>query len=102
MLSKLYKGQRASVQCDVTSRELLILKGTKQGDPISFFIFNSVLEEVMRKVKGKWASNKYGRQLGYGPDSVLTNLRFADDILLVARSLPQLQQIIADVRSEGA
>ena len=102
MISKSYQGQHASVQCDVTSREFQIQKGTKQGDPISSFIFKSVLEEVTRKVKAKWASKKYGRQLGYGPDSVLTNLWFADDILLVARSLPQLQQMIADVRSEGA
>ena len=27
----------------------------------------------------------------------LTNLRFADDILLVTRSLPQIKEIIADV-----
>jgi hypothetical protein len=78
------------------------LKGTKQGDPISSLIFNSVLEEVMRKVKVKWTSKKYGRQLGYGLDSILTNLRFADDIVLVGRSLPQIKQMIADVRSEGA
>ena len=40
----------------------------------------------MRKCKMKWAAKKYGKQLGYGPDSFMTNLRFADDILLVALS----------------
>ena len=56
----------------------------------------------MRKVKKKWAERKYGRDLGLGLDSgsYLTNLRFADDILLVARSLPQIKQMIADVSAE--
>jgi hypothetical protein len=84
----------------VASREFSILKGTKQGDPISSFIFNAVLEEVMRKVKAKWEAKKYGRQLGPGSNSLLMNLRFADDILLVARTLPQIKQMIADIQSE--
>ena len=41
-------------------------------------------------------------QLGHSPESVLTNLRFADDILLVGRSLHQIKQMIADVAAEGA
>ena len=42
----------------------------------------------------------YGVQLGIGCDSMVTNLRFADDILLVGRSLPQLKQMVADVAAE--
>ena len=33
---------------------------------------------------------------------MLSNLRFADDILLIGRSLPQIKQMIADVAIEGA
>ena len=101
-LSRLYSGQRAHVCCDVASRAFNISRGTKQGDPISPFIFNSVLEEVMRKVKAKWTTKGYGRQLGYSDYTVLTNLRFADDILLVGRSLPQIKRMIEDVQREGA
>ena len=84
------------------SREFYIGKGTKQGDPISPLIFNSVLEQAMRKEKVKWQSKKWGIQLAYGADSIMANLRFADDILLIGRSLHQVKQMLADVREEGA
>ena len=79
----------------------MIEKGTKQGDPISPMLFNAVLEQVMRKVKAKWG-NKYGISVGSGQDAILTNLRFADDIVLIGRSLPQIKKMIADVKSAGA
>ena len=101
-ICKLYQGQRATVKCGSTSRKFGIGKGTKQGDPISPVIFNAVLEQIMRPVKEKWLSKGWGQQLGYGQDCVLTNLRFADDILLVGRSLYQIKQMLADVRREGA
>ena len=56
----------------------------------------------MRAVKAKWHSKRFGVQLGHSPESVVTNLRFADDILLVGRSLPQIKRMIADVAAEGA
>ena len=102
VLSRLYQGQNARVRVDCTSRKFDIQKGTKQGDPISPIIFNAVLEQVMRAVKSKWRARKIGMQLGHSPESVLTNLRFADDILLVGRSLHQIKQMIADVAAEGA
>lgn len=102
ILSRLYHGQRAQVKGDAMSRNFDILKGTKQGDPISPVIFNTVLEQVMRRVKTKWKERKYGVQLGYSSNTMVTNLRFADDILVVGRSLPQIKQMIADIVEEGA
>jgi hypothetical protein len=60
------------------------------------------LEEVMRKVKLKWKGRNYGIRLGYTTTSTLTNLRFADDIVLTARSLPQIKQMLADVVEQSA
>ena len=40
---------------------------------------------------------KRGVQLGYGKDGILTNLRFADDVLLVGRSLFQAQEMLKDL-----
>ena len=74
---------------------------SKTRRPNHSFISNAVVKEVMRKAKVKWATKKYGRHLGYGPKSILTNFRFAGDILLVARSLPQSKQMIADLCDEG-
>ena len=100
-LHRLYKGQRACVKVDCNSRDFGIERGTKQGDPISPLLFNTVIEHMMRKVKTKWAAKQYGMEVGNGRSSLLTNLRFPDDILLVARSLPQIRQMIADISVEG-
>ena len=56
LLSTLSDGQRTSVRADGVSREFDIRTGTKLGGPISPVVFNSVLEEAMRKVKAKWLS----------------------------------------------
>jgi hypothetical protein len=101
VLSRSYHAQYATVKGECPIRKFCITKGTKQGDPISPYIFNSVLEQVMRTVKAKWSSKKYGIDVGSGAQH-LTNLRFADDILLVGRTLPQIKQMIADVSVEGA
>ena len=45
---------------------------------------------------------RWGFQLGVGEDTFMTNLRFADDILLVGRSLHQIKYMIADVKHEAA
>ena len=44
---------------------------------------------------------KIGIQLGALPETIITNLRFADDILLIGRSLPQIKKMIADIAEEG-
>ena len=101
IIRRLYEGQRARVWCECFSREFEIKKGAKQGDPISSYLFNAVLEDVMRKVKVKWKKRGYGIEVDYGKnEESLTNLRFADDILLTARSLPQIKQMLADVAEE--
>ena len=53
-LQRLYCGQKAKVKCDMSSRSFQIERGTKQGDPISPILFNSVLEKIMRTLKMKW------------------------------------------------
>jgi hypothetical protein len=101
ILQKLYEGQRATVQTDVKSRMFGIFRGTKQGDPISPILFNSVVESFMRRLKDRWTTKGFGVQLGTLPSSTLTNLRFADDILLIGRTLPQIRKMISDVASES-
>ena len=57
---------------------------------------------VMRKVKDKWKERKYGMKLQPESDNQLTNLRFADDIVLIGRTLPQIKQMLADMVEECA
>ena len=102
VLTRLYEEQQAHVQGEGKSRDFSISKGTKQGDPISPLIFNAVLEDVMQEVKKKWRKRKYGIDLEPSYDDRLTNLRFADDILLIGKTLPQIKQMLSDMAEECA
>ena len=64
ILQDLYRNQTARVKTDKISREFTIERGTKQGDPLSSLLFNAVLENVMRRVKECFGTNKYGIKLG--------------------------------------
>ena len=83
------------------------MKWTKQGDPLSSLLFNALLERVMSRVKKVFAEKKYGIQMGCGfletaDDTRLTNLRFADDVLITGRSLQQLSDMLALLGAESA
>jgi hypothetical protein len=95
ILARLYSGQTAAVRTDKISRSFLLERGTKQGDPLSSLIFNAVLEDIVRKSKQTWSTKKVGIQIGATCDCCLTNLRFADDVLLFAHTLPQLQNMLS-------
>ena len=79
LLWKLYKGQTGSLH---GSERFNIERGVKQGDVISPILFNAGLEHAMRKWKAKLVH--HGVQLGHG--SRLTNIRYADDLMLFATS----------------
>ena len=103
LLSKLYDHQTAAVRTDRTSRLFNIERGVKQGDPLSSLLFNSVSEHVMRRIKQKWAASHKGLPLHphASATNTLTNLRFADDILLVATSLTDISSMLADLNTEA-
>jgi hypothetical protein len=97
LLSNLYKGQTGHVRTDRVSKPYDIMRGTKQGDPLSSILFNALLEDIMREVKHTWVQKRMGLQLGHTDITHLTNLRFADDVLLVSQTLPRLQQMLSDI-----
>jgi len=97
LLKSLYSQQTARVRTDAFSRTFDIQRGTKQGDPLSSLLFNALLEHIMRPLKEIWSKKQYGLQLHSTDGTRLTNLRFADDVLLVARSQRQLSIMLTDV-----
>ena len=82
---KLYAGQEGHVLTDKKSKHIVIGKGTKQEDPISPNLFNATLEHDMRKIKPNTERKRWGINVGLEGLRYLTNLRFADDVLLDGR-----------------
>ena len=55
---KIYKDQKASVQTDVESNMFETKKGTKQGDPLSSLLFNTILQNSLKDVTQRWQKKK--------------------------------------------
>lgn len=95
ILDNLYIQSKAKVKTEREGQIFRLGRGVKQGDPISPKLFTSVLEEVFRKLK--W-DNKHGIIIN---GRRLTNLRFADDVTLFARSPNELQQMITELNDRS-
>ena len=87
LLLELYYNQWGSVN---DSKSFPILRGVKQGDVISAILFNAALEEVFRRWKAKLFNHGW---LLRRDEEILTNTRYADDILLYAKSLEELSEM---------
>ena len=67
LLKNIYKDQKASVQTDVESNMFEIKKGTKQGDPLSSLLFNTVLQNSLKEVTQRWQKKKGMENLAERP-----------------------------------
>ena len=99
LLQKLYKQQEGTVLTDKESEGFPINKGTKQGDPLSSLLFNTVLQYSLESNLTKWQENKKGIRLSDNAEDCLTNLRFADDVLLFSTSLKKLRDMLCDFKT---
>ena len=99
LLQKLYKRQEGTVLTDKESEVFPIKKGTKQGDPLSSLLFITVLQYSPESNLTKWQENKKGIRLSDNTEDCLTNLRFADDVLLSSTSLKKLRDMVCDFKT---
>ena len=97
ILARLYANQTANIVTDKVSKSFRIGRGTKQGDPISPKLFNAVLERAFGRAKERWRHKNYGVQMTGGQEERITNLRFADDVLLIATTREHLHNMIGDL-----
>lgn len=91
LLKTIYSQSTAKVKTEKVGQTFTLGRGVKQGDPISPKLFTCVLEEIFRKLQ--WSS-KCGITVN---GRRLTNLRFADDVVLFATSHKQLQQMLREL-----
>ena len=78
-----------------------IKRGTKQAEPLSSLLFNTVLQVALKNYLPRWQKKKgMGICLGDHELDCLTNLRFADDVLLFATSMEQLQKMMCEFQTK--
>ena len=100
LLARMYDEQIGVVSTERLSKEFSIEKGVKQGDPLSSLLFNSASENILRRLKQDWQEGDYGIKISSSAEK-LTNLRFADDILLISHSLESISKMIAHLSMES-
>lgn len=86
----IYSKSKAKITLDKTSRTFNIEKGVRQGCPSSPNLFNCVLQSIFLEMEWK----------GYGLDiegKTINNLRFADDIVIIAKSIEELKNMLEDL-----
>src|ERR1043165_5114230 len=96
LITELYRKQTAKVKiAGILSSEFRIRRGVRQGCVISPTLFNILSEMVMREaLKGyKGGIHVGGRRI--------TNLRYADDIVLMASTEAELQDLVTRLDREG-
>ena len=90
LLDLLYRNQHGTVNA---SRPFPIARGVRQGDVLSPLLFNAALESVIRKWKARLRN--HGWQLSeLDAQERLTNVRYADDLLIFGKSLPEVSEMI--------
>ena len=99
LLRKIYRDQKASVQTDEESNIFDIQIGSKQGDPMSSLLFNTVLQYSLKDEIQRWQKKKgMGIYLSDHDRDCFTNLRFADDVMLYATSKEQIRKMMCEFK----
>ena len=76
------------------SEEIPILRGVRQGDPISPKLFTATIQEVFK--------NAQPEEKGINIDGEkLSNLRFADDVALTTGDVKDMEHRVNTVNEEG-
>ena len=92
VVKKLHTDQKATVLTDKEYDEFEIKRGTKQGDPLSSLLRNTVVQYALEGDLKRWQRTNKGIPLSEQKKDCLTNLRFADDVLLFSTSFEQTER----------
>ncbi|CAK9834503.1 Retrovirus-related Pol polyprotein from type-2 retrotransposable element R2DM [Anthophora retusa] len=85
-LKDMYKGCRTLINCrDKETLEVALLRGVKQGDPLSPLLFNLTIDPLIGSIDETTEGVKVG-------DERISILAFADDIVLLAKNREEAQK----------
>ncbi|GBP52215.1 Retrovirus-related Pol polyprotein from type-1 retrotransposable element R2 [Eumeta japonica] len=94
LIRNVYKNSSACIQLEKKGDPFKIQKGVRQEDPLSSKLFSAVLEMTFKSFE--W------QNLGLNIDGrTLTHLRFADDIVLFAKTPDNLVRMLNELASES-
>ncbi|CAG9793426.1 unnamed protein product [Diatraea saccharalis] len=94
ILKNIYVKSTSRIKLETKGDEIKIERGVRQGDPLSPKIFIAVLECIFRNLN--W--EKKGISL---EGCKLNHLRFADDIVLMAETAKELEELIQQLNNES-
>lgn len=96
VIKKIYEKSTARVKTDKMGRKIQINRGVRQGDPMSPKLFLAVLEEIFKNLK--WKERKKGIKI---EGKYLSNLRFADDLVILANSATELRILLQELSTQS-
>ena len=108
LLQRLYEKQVAFVRAGADSRNFCVERGVKQGDPISGLLFIAALQACFQTLNSKWANANLRRKgFKFGIDVYscrrrLTEIRFADDVVLFAKQRSDITKMLSHLSVEAA
>ena len=88
-----YAEGTAQIRTENLSVKIKVMKGGRQGDTLSPVMFTAAVEEIFKRMNIEAGININGVRL--------SNLRFADDIILFAEREEKLKDMMEDLNNEG-
>ena len=93
-LTNVYTDGTAQIRTDKLSTSINIEKGVRQEDTLSPILFTAALKEIFKRTRlDRMGININGEHL--------SNLRFAEDIVLFAGSEEELEKMLEELNREG-
>jgi retron-type reverse transcriptase len=96
LIREVYKNSNAKVRTEIKGEMFRTKRGVGQGDSISPKLFTCLLEIIFRKLN--WNRKRVGININ---GRRLSNLRFADDIVIFAKSTTELQEIMTELNTRS-
>ena len=93
IIKETYADRTAQIRTEKLSGKIKIMKGVCQGDTLLPVMFTAAVEEIFKRMNIEAGININGVRL--------TNLRFADNIILFVESEEKLNNMLEDLNNEG-